>query len=109
MRAILRILGQDIELECAACDERRLRDLAANLESRLSGCTGDADGVRQLALTALALMDEAQATGAALARARLEIERLTDLVVEADLNPRSPASEDERGRVDALRAAQGAA
>lgn len=110
MQATLTVLGQEILLECAPCDERRLHDLAAALEVRLGGFTGDTDGVRRLVLTSLALMDEAQATSAALARARQEIERLTDMVVEAKLANAGQASlEDERGRIGALRVAHGAA
>jgi cell division protein ZapA (FtsZ GTPase activity inhibitor) len=110
MRVTLRILGQDVALDCASGDERRLQDLASALEARLRGFSGNADAMRGLLLTSLALLDEAQATGAALARARLEIERLTDMLVEAKLAAPSHASpEDERGRVEALRVAQGAA
>jgi cell division protein ZapA (FtsZ GTPase activity inhibitor) len=110
MQATLNVLGQTIVLECAPCDEKRLQDLAAALETRLGGFCGDADGLRRLVLTSLALMDEAQATSAALARARQEIDRLTDMVVEAKLANAGEASlEDERGRVGALRVAHGAA
>jgi len=108
MSATLRILDAEIVLECAPSEQRRLADLAAALEARLAGFSGDAAGLRQLAVTALALMDEAQATGAALARARGEIERLTDMLVEARVGC-EPAATDPRGRVVALRAGQGAA
>ncbi len=110
MTANLRILGREIELDCAPCDERRLTDLAVALEARLTGISGADDDIRRLALVALQLIDETQATSAALARARLEIERLTDLVVEAKLEAERPEPiEDERGRVGALRVAQGTA
>lgn len=96
---MLQILGQNIPVECAPGEQRRLQDLAAALDARLTGFSGDQDGVRRLALTALALMDEAQATSAALARARGEIQRLTDMIVEARLEDEGPPP----------RAAQGAA
>jgi cell division protein ZapA (FtsZ GTPase activity inhibitor) len=105
------VLGHAIELECQPHEQKRLEDLAAALNTRLAGVTGDPDAVRRLTLAALALMDEAQAANAALARARYEIERLTDMLVEAkleagDTEPSAP----ERGRVGALRrVAEGAA
>lgn len=105
MQAVLNILNERFALECAPHEQRRLEDLAAALEARLAGFSGDADAMRRLVLTALALMDEAQATGAALARARGEIERLTDMLVEARLEAQAPAEDSgDRGRVDALRA-----
>jgi cell division protein ZapA (FtsZ GTPase activity inhibitor) len=108
---LLHILDQDISIDCAPHEERRLEDLARALDARLRSFPADADAARRLALAALALMDEAQATSAALARARCEIERLTDLVVEAKLEAASaaPADTGERGRVGALRVAEGAA
>lgn len=109
MRAVLNILNERFALECAPHEQRRLEDLAAALEARLAGFSGDAGAMRRLVLTALALMDEAQATSAALARARGEIERLTDMLVEARLEAQAPAEDtDERGRVAALRAASAA-
>lgn len=50
-------------------------------------------------------MDEVQVIGAALVRARCEIERLSDMLVEAKLEAPDAPSNDERGRVDALRPA----
>jgi cell division protein ZapA (FtsZ GTPase activity inhibitor) len=109
MQKTIEILGQSYALECADCDERRLEDLARALEERLAGYSGD--GVRRLVLAALSLIDEAQATGAALERARHEIERLTDLIVDAKLDAQNSNAglDSERGRVGALRVAQGSA
>jgi len=104
---LLQVLGQDIRLDCAAHEQRRLEDLAAALDARLAGFSGDEAGLRRLIVTALALMDEAQAKGAALARARGEIDRLTDMLVDAR-RAEEPLT-DERGRVATLRAIQGAA
>ena len=101
MQILVHILGQEIAVECAPREQMRLQDLAAALDARLVGFTGDAAGMKRLALAALSLLDEAQAAGAALARARSEIERLNDLVAEARLDA-PPA--DERGRLSALRA-----
>jgi cell division protein ZapA (FtsZ GTPase activity inhibitor) len=111
MQSTIKILGADYVIECAACDTRRLEDLAKALEQRLQGFSGDTSAMRGLVLTALGLIDEAQATGAALARARMEIERLTDMLVEAQLDDERPEPPDtpDRGRVDALRVAQGRA
>ncbi len=105
------ILGHDIDLACQPHEERRLEDLSRALDARLAGFTGEPDALRRLALTALSLMDEAQATNAALARARCEIERLTDMVVEAKIEAAAAAPDTpERGRVGALRrVAEGAA
>lgn len=86
MKLTLRILDQDIEIDCKPQDQRRLEDLAKALDGRLAGFTGDADGVRQLVVTSLALLDEVQATTAALVRAHGEIERLNDMVAEARLD-----------------------
>jgi cell division protein ZapA (FtsZ GTPase activity inhibitor) len=77
---VLRVLGQDISVESAPENERRLTDLAASLQARLPDFTADAVGVERLILVALSLMDEAQTAGAALARAHQEIDRLTDLL-----------------------------
>lgn len=106
----LRLLGAEIPLRCSPQERRRLEDLARALEQRLAGFQGDPQGMQRLALTALALMDEAQAAGAALARARSEIDRLTDLIVEAKLEaPAAPALDPSAGSVAALRRTQGAA
>lgn len=109
MQAILTILNRDFSVECADCDQRRLEDLARALDARLAGFSGDEDAMRRLVLTALALMDEAQATSAALVRARCEIERLTDMLVEAKLEAQAAPVNENRGRVGALRAGPGAA
>jgi cell division protein ZapA len=110
MQATLNILGHEITLECSEAESRRLEDLARALNERLAAGT-EKDAAQRLAFTALALMDETQAVHAALARARCEIERLTDLVVEAQLDAQSAAPDTaERGRVGALRrVAEGAA
>ena len=111
MHTTIKILGADYTIECADCDERRLEDLARALESRLQGFSGDTDAMRRLVLTALGLMDEVQAQSAALVRARSEIERLTDMLVEAKIEAATPEPPDtpDRGRVGALRVAQGRA
>ncbi len=111
MHATVKILGEDYAIECAECDTRRLEDLAKVLEQRLQGFSGDTPAMRRLVLTALGLIDEAQATSAALARARMEIERLTDMLVEAQLasEPPEPTDRPDRGRVGAFRVAQGRA
>ncbi|MBK8542848.1 MAG: cell division protein ZapA [Caulobacteraceae bacterium] len=112
MQSTVKILGEDYAIECAECDTRRLEDLAKVLETRLQGFSGDASAMRRLVLVALGLIDEAQATSAALARARMEIERLTDMLVEAQLQaepPPEPTDTPDRGRVSALRVAQGRA
>jgi hypothetical protein len=111
MQSNLKILGEDYAIECAACDARRLEDLAKLLETRLQGFSGDTSAMRRLVLTSLGLIDEAQATSAALVRARMEIERLTDMLVEAQLHaePPEPSDTPDRGRVGALRVAQGRA
>jgi len=112
MQATLTILGRDYGIDCTEQEERRLQDLARALDAKLQAFGGEADARRSLILTALALMDEAQTTNAALARARCEIERLTDMLVEAKLEAEQPAVADtaDRGRVGALRrVAEGAA
>jgi cell division protein ZapA (FtsZ GTPase activity inhibitor) len=110
MQAKIQILGEVYSIACADCDQRRLEDLASALETRLQGFSGDASALRRLVLTALGLMDEVQAQSAALVRARCEIERLTDLLVEAKLESKAPAPDSpDRGRVSALRVAQGTA
>jgi cell division protein ZapA (FtsZ GTPase activity inhibitor) len=105
----LNIQNEAVRLECAAHEQRRLEDLARALNARLGGFTGDADAMRRLALTALALLDETETKNAALDRARREIERLTDMVVEARLAAPPAHVDDERGQVISLRAHQGAA
>ena len=108
MQAVLNVANQELTIECADCDQRRLEDLAQALNARLARFSGDEDAMRRLVLTALSLLDQAQATSAALALAREEIERLTDMVVEARLDAQNVAVNDERGRVGVL-VAQGAA
>ena len=56
-----------------------------------------------------ALGQAPQATSAALVRARTEIERLTDMVVEAKLEAAAAPDTSDRGRVQALRATHGLA
>jgi cell division protein ZapA (FtsZ GTPase activity inhibitor) len=97
MRTVLRILNEEIRLDCAPDDQRRLEDLADALERRLAGFSGDEQGYRRLVLTSLALLDEAQCANAALARARCEIDRLNDMLAET-----APAPLD--ARVNVLRA-----
>lgn len=108
MQAVLNVANQEFTIECADCDQRRLEDLAQALDARLARFSGDEDAMRRLVLTALSLLDQAQATSAALALAREEIERLTDMVVEARMDAQNVAVNDERGRVGVL-VAQGAA
>ena len=86
MKLTVRILNQDFEIDCAPQEQRRLEDLAKALDARLAGFSGDAEGVRQLVVTSLALLDEVQANRAALVRAHGEIERLNDMVAEARLD-----------------------
>ncbi len=78
------VLGRTIDVPCAAGDERRVADLAAVLDTRLAAvaASGDEDGVKRLVSVALALLAENQASGAALARAHHEIDRLNDLNVD---------------------------
>jgi cell division protein ZapA (FtsZ GTPase activity inhibitor) len=109
MRVSLSILDRDIAIDCTEHEARRLEDLADALRVRLAGFSGDPDAMRRLVLAALSLMDEAQAANAALARARAEIERLTDLLVDAKLAEQEAVRTDDRGRVSALRAAPGIA
>ena len=110
MHAKVNILGKEVVLDCAECDARRLADLAAALEARLLAIEGDPDVTRRLVLASLQLLDEAQATGAALARSRMEIERLMDLLVDAKLVAEGPEPvDDTRGRVGAVRVAHGSA
>ena len=87
---------EEFRVECSAGDQRRLEDLAKALEARAAGLTGETSDIRKLILTALALMDEAQSTGAALVRARGEIERLNDMIAEALTNNREIADAGQR-------------
>ena len=104
--AVLTILGRDYAIDCTAQEERRLQDLARLLDARLQGFGADADARRSL----LALLDENQTTNAALARARDEIERLTDMLIDARLEAQSKPDTAVRGGVGALRrVAEGAA
>jgi cell division protein ZapA len=110
MQAVFNVLDCRVALECAEEDRRRLEDLARDLELRIKGFASEPDGTRRLILTALALLDEAQATSAALARARCEIERLTDMVIDARLEAQASPDTSVRGSVGALRrVAEGAA
>ncbi len=111
MQTTVKVLDREFSIECAEGDCRRLEDLAATLNARLAGFSGDEDAMRRLVLTAPSLLDQNQAASAALVRARNEIERLSDMVVEAKLEAAKAGANvlDERGRVDALRVAQGAA
>lgn len=111
MQTTLTILNRTFTIECTEAEQRRLEDLAKALDARLAACS-EPDAMKRIVFTALSLMDEAQAAHAALARARCEIERLTDMVVEAKLEAEQQASPDtpERGRVSSLRrVAEGAA
>lgn len=106
----LTILGQPITLDATPEQARRLADLAKALEARLPGITGDADGLKRLILTSLALIDETQMARASLALAHEEIERLTDMIVEGhpDPQPERPRAP-PAGRLTALSRAVGAA
>jgi len=104
------VLGQPVDIACQTFEEKRLEDLARALELRVASVKGDAETTRRLILTALALMDEAQASSAALVRARGEIERLTDMLIDARLEGCAEPDSADRGRVGALRrVAEGAA
>ncbi len=63
------------------------------LEARLAGFSGDADGLRRLVLTALSLLDEAQAAAPRWRGRTSEIERLNDMLAETkpDRQPAAPA------------------
>jgi cell division protein ZapA (FtsZ GTPase activity inhibitor) len=102
------ILGQSFAITCEGRDQKRLEDLAAALDARLARFPAETDALSRLVLAALSLLDETQTTGAALALARSEIERLTDLLVDAKLEAKLGASgvqkpDEQRGRVNALR------
>jgi cell division protein ZapA len=110
MQAVVTILEHRVALECVQEERRRLEDLARCLELRIGGFAGEPDAMRRLILTALSLLDEAQATSAALARARCEIERLTDMVIDARLDAQAAPDTAVHGRLGALRrVAEGAA
>lgn len=110
MQAVFNVLDTPVSLECAEEERRRLEDLARALEHRIKGFASEPDGTRRLILTALALLDEAQTTSAALVRARCEIERLTDMVIDAKLEAQGATDTNVRGSVGALRrVAEGAA
>ncbi len=91
----LSILGEPIEVFCNPGEERRMEDLAAALSRRLDEIAsfedGSADARRILILAALGLMDEGQRVGAALQRARSEIDRLNEAANEAAPPLRLPA------------------
>jgi len=100
MTVTVHILGEDFRLHCSAGEQRRIEDLAKALEARVTA-EGETSDLRKLILTALALMDEAQTTGAALVRARGEIERLNDMVAEANIDAAEGVSlpqDQSRGR-----------
>jgi cell division protein ZapA (FtsZ GTPase activity inhibitor) len=82
----LSILGEPINVDCNPGDEQRMEDLAAALSRRLDEIAsfedGSSDTKRVLILAALGLMDEGQRTGAALQRARREIDRLNEAQLE---------------------------
>lgn len=99
MHTKITVLGEEITLAVSPDHQRRLDDLAKALETRLAGFAGDVDGKRRLVLTALALLDEVQTTNAALARSRCEIERLSDMLVEAQLEAAAQPATPELGRV----------
>jgi cell division protein ZapA (FtsZ GTPase activity inhibitor) len=112
MQAKIKIQGEEYAIECAECYMRRIEDLARALEERLEGFKGETGAKRRLVLAALGLLDEVQATSAALARARNEIERLTDTLVEAKLEAQPPPGKPDapaRRDAGALRVAQGRA
>jgi cell division protein ZapA (FtsZ GTPase activity inhibitor) len=83
-KVVVRVADQEVAVDCAPHEQRRVADLASLLESRLAVYAGEPETLRRLVLMALALMDEAQTAGAALARARGEIDRLNDLVCDAE-------------------------
>lgn len=100
-QTVFSILGEEFRFECAANEERRLRDLAAALDERLQ--VGEGAALARLVAVALSLLDEAQASGAALARARGEIERLSDeLTAQHRMARLTPGTLEERGRLAAL-------
>src|SRR5262245_14969057 len=100
-QTVVTILGEDFRFECRENEQRRLSDLARALDQRLQAFGEEGAGLRRLALVALSLMDEAQAVGAALARAHAEIERLSDAIVEARIKE-DPSQPPGAGRVASL-------
>jgi cell division protein ZapA (FtsZ GTPase activity inhibitor) len=106
------ILNRQFTIACTQAEERRIEDLARALNARLEGCS-EPDALSRVVFTALSLMDEIQTTHAALARSHCEIERLTDMVVEAKLEAEAAQTAPDtpdRGRVSSLRrVAEGAA
>ena len=108
MQAVLHVMGEEIRIECADSEVRRLEDLATALEARLAAFTGDHSAVRRLAIVSLSLLDEVQAKCAALARAHGEIEHLTDVLAEAQIETEhDEALSDDAGRIASF--TQGAA
>ncbi len=99
----LQIDEQNLSIACNAHDSHRLTDLAALLNTRLAAYPCEMEMSERLALAALSLLDETQTRAAALVRARGEIDRLTDLLLEARVNAAPLAVDEDRGRVAALR------
>ena len=109
MQAVVSILGREFAIPCSGAEKKRLEDLARTLNGRLTGFASDADAEERLVLAALSLLDEVQVIGAARVRARREVERLTDMLAEADCEAPIPIVSDWRGRLAALRDVSGAA
>ena len=105
-----RLMAGYIEIQNTRIDDHAgVPELGGILTDALRA-RGAWEAAQRLAFTALALMDETQAVHAALARARCEIERLTDMVVEAQLDAGGAPDSADRGRVGSLRrVAEGAA
>lgn len=78
--AIVTILGMQVRVPCADGEQAWIEALAAQIERRAA--SGEGAAAERLARIALALLAENQTAGAALARARGEIERLNDLAAE---------------------------
>lgn len=95
---VVHVAGQEVTVACAPHEQRRVADLVALLESRLAVYAGEPEAMRRLVLAALALLDETQAVGAALARAREELDRLNELSGESQIEIDEPS-----GRVASLR------
>lgn len=87
--AVLTILGCEMRVSCDDAEARRLRDLARELERRAALASGDT--AARLTRTAMALLAENQAAGAALARAHAEIDRLNDMLLARAAAP-APAT-----------------
>jgi len=108
MQAVLRVMGEEIRIDCAESEVRRLQDLTAALEARLAAFTGDASAVKRLTIVSLSLLDEVQAKAAALARAHGEIEHLAEVLAQAQIDAeRDQPISDDSGRISTF--AQGAA